>query len=173
MPSFILAYTPCYYHCHYPTGIDDLHHNRSRANTIAKTPPRSVLQSTDLQTQLQLQIQQQQQEQQEQQPQQQTGATMSSVTRNQGIVGGFLNTGEAAVQIETNMTRVTSWNNLSNINGGMSGSYLGGGGGGMSSFPSTQMIGVNTGFQGQLTSALVNATVMSFQGKHLHQLTLI
>ena len=88
-------------------------------------------------------------------------------------MGGFLNTGEAAVQIETNMTRVTSWNNLSNINGGMSGSYLGGGGGGMSSFPSTQMIGVNTGFQGQLTSALVNATVMSFQGKHLHQLTLI
>ena len=67
-----------------PTGIDDLHHNRSRANTTTKTPPRSVLQSTDLQTQLQLQIQQQQQEQQEQQqPQQQTGVTMSSVTRNQ------------------------------------------------------------------------------------------
>ena len=57
----------------------------------------------------------------------------------------------------------------SNNNNNMTGSYLGGGGGGggggMSSFPSTQMIGVNTGFQGQLTSALVNATVMSFQGR--------
>ena len=82
-------------------------------------------------------------------------------------MGGFLNTGEAAVQIETNMSRVSSWNNLNNINNSMNGSYLGGGGGGgMSSFPSTQMIGVNTGFQGQLTSALVNATVMSFQGNY-------
>lgn len=84
-----------------------------------------------------------------------------------------MNTGEAAVQIETNMTtRVSSWNNLNNLhnnngNNNMNGSYLGGGGGGgMSSFPSTHMIGVNTGFQGQLTSALVNATVMSFQGNY-------
>ena len=81
-----------------------------------------------------------------------------------------MNTGEAAVQIETNMTRVSSWNNLNNVNNSMNGSYLGGGGagggGGMSSFPSTHMIGVNTGFQGQLTSALVNATVMSFQGNY-------
>ena len=58
-------------------GIDDLHHNQSRPSTT-KTPPRSVLQSTDLQTQLQLQMKQQQEESQ---PTQQGG--VSTNNRNQ------------------------------------------------------------------------------------------